>query len=267
MGRIVIGLYGQVVPKTVGEMGKGVSGKILHYKGTPFHRIISGFVIQGGDIVRRDGRGSESIYGGTFLDENFKIKHSHAGFRVLAMVNTGPNSNGSQFFITTVKASWLDGEHVVFGKVMQGMDTVYAIEGGAGTYNGKPRKKVIIIDSDEDTGKQMIAQADAASALVIEWQIEGRLGGISGNAAAGFQPGTAQCHQYSNAGPPLSYSMAKGGSTSTKGRRQGGRRPSSTMFLDFGHQQFTNMTLSLWLEISIVDNITIKSSMGHDPVV
>ncbi|XXG57330.1 hypothetical protein AAC387_Pa03g4509 [Persea americana] len=154
-GRIVIGLYGQVLPKTVenfralctGEMGKGVSGQSLHYKGTPFHRIISGFMIQGGDTVYGDGRGSDSIYGGTFHDENLKIKHSHAG--VVSMVNSGPNSNGSQFFITTVKASWLDGEHVVFGKVIQGMDTVYAIEGGAGTYNGKPRKKVLIVESGE----------------------------------------------------------------------------------------------------------------------
>ncbi|KAL2346047.1 hypothetical protein Fmac_000047 [Flemingia macrophylla] len=155
LGRIVIGLYGQVVPKTVenfralcsGEKGKSDSGVKLHYKGIPFHRIISGFVIQGGDIVHRDGRGYESVYGGTFPDENFKIKHSHAG--VVSMVNSGPDSNGSQFFITTVKASWLDGEHVVFGKVVQGMDTVFAIEGGAGTYNGKPRKKVVIADSGE----------------------------------------------------------------------------------------------------------------------
>ncbi|XP_068648076.1 peptidyl-prolyl cis-trans isomerase CYP21-1-like [Aristolochia californica] len=154
-GKIVIGLYGNVVPKTVenfralctGEMGKSLNGKNLHYKGTPFHRIIAGFVIQGGDIIFGDGRGNESIYGGTFPDENFKIKHSHAG--LVSMVNTGPDSNGSQFFITTVKASWLDGEHVAFGKVVQGMDTVYAIEGGAGTYNGKPRKKVKIVDSGE----------------------------------------------------------------------------------------------------------------------
>lgn len=154
-GRIVIGLYGQVVPKTVenfralctGKKGKGKSGKPLYYKGTPFHRIISGFMIQGGDILHGDGRGSESIYGGIFPDENFKIKHSHPG--VVSMVNKGPDSNGSQFFITTVKASWLDGEHVVFGKVIQGMDTVYAIEGGAGTYSGKPRKKVTIADSGE----------------------------------------------------------------------------------------------------------------------
>ncbi|XP_010646983.1 peptidyl-prolyl cis-trans isomerase CYP21-1 isoform X2 [Vitis vinifera] len=130
-----------------GEKGKGASGKKLHYKGTPFHRIISGFMIQGGDTVHGDGRGSESIYGGTFRDENFRIKHSHAG--VVSMVNSGPDSNGSQFFITTVKASWLDGEHVVLGKVIQGMDIVYTIEGGAGTYNGKPRKKVVISDSGE----------------------------------------------------------------------------------------------------------------------
>ncbi|XP_056847712.1 peptidyl-prolyl cis-trans isomerase CYP21-1 isoform X2 [Raphanus sativus] len=155
LGRIVIGLYGTLVPKTVenfralctGEKGKASSGKPLHYKGTQFHRIVSGFVVQGGDIIHGDGKGSESIYGGTFLDENFKAKHSHAG--VVAMGNTGPDSNGSQFFITTVKASWLEGEHVVFGKVIQGMDYVFAIEGGAGTYSGKPRKKVVIADSGE----------------------------------------------------------------------------------------------------------------------
>ncbi|XP_010246851.1 PREDICTED: peptidyl-prolyl cis-trans isomerase CYP21-1-like isoform X2 [Nelumbo nucifera] len=154
-GRIVIGLYGQVVPKAVenfralctGEKGKGANGKDLHYKGTPFHRIIPGFMIQGGDTVYGDGRGSESIYGGMFPDENFRIKHTHPG--VVSMANSGPDSNGSQFFITTVKATWLDGEHVVFGKVIQGMDTVYAIEGGAGTYSGKPRKNVVITGSGE----------------------------------------------------------------------------------------------------------------------
>ncbi|KAI3818943.1 hypothetical protein L1987_12765 [Smallanthus sonchifolius] len=155
IGRIVIGLYGEVVPKTVenfralctGELGKCASGKPLHYKGTPFHRIIVGFMIQGGDIVYRDGRGNESIYSGTFRDENFKIKQSHAG--MVAMVNSGPDSNGSQFFISTVKAYWLDGEHVVFGEVIEGMDNVWVIEGMAGTYSGKPRKKVVITDSGE----------------------------------------------------------------------------------------------------------------------
>ncbi|EPS64813.1 peptidyl-prolyl cis-trans isomerase, partial [Genlisea aurea] len=156
IGRISIGLYGEVVPKTVenfralctGEMKKAPNGKRLQYKGTPFHRIIPGFMIQGGDIVSGDGQGNQSIYGGTFKDENFKLKHSHAG-GVVSMVNSGPDSNGSQFFITTVKTYWLDGEHVVFGRVIDGMDTVYAIEGGAGTYSGKPRKKVMIVDSGE----------------------------------------------------------------------------------------------------------------------
>lgn len=155
IGRIVIGLFGEVVPKTVenfralctGELGKCSTGRPLHYKGTPFHRIIVGFMIQGGDVVYGDGRGNESIYGGTFRDENFKIKQAHAGF--VAMVNSGPDSNGSQFFITTVKCYWLDGEHVVFGKVIEGMDNVWAIEGMAGTYSGKPRKKVVIADSGE----------------------------------------------------------------------------------------------------------------------
>jgi cyclophilin family peptidyl-prolyl cis-trans isomerase len=155
LGRIVLGLYGGVVPKTAdnfralctGEKGNGTRGKPLHYKGTPFHRIIPGFMIQGGDILRGDGKGSESIYGGKFPDENFIIKHSHAG--VVSMANDGPDSNGSQFFITTIKTSWLDGEHVAFGRVVQGMDTVFAIEGGAGTYNGKPRRKVVIVDSGE----------------------------------------------------------------------------------------------------------------------
>eukprot|EP00877_Chromochloris_zofingiensis_P005757 jgi/Chrzof1/15182/Cz09g30180.t1 len=153
-GRIVIGLFGDVVPKTVenfralctGEKGTGNSGKPLHYKGSVFHRIIPQFMIQGGDFTRGDGTGGESIYGEKFKDENFKLKHKGAGY--LSMANAGPDTNGSQFFITTVKTQWLDGRHVVFGKVIEGMDVVYKVE-AIGSGGGTPSKKVVIADSGE----------------------------------------------------------------------------------------------------------------------
>ena len=154
VGRIIFGLYGEIAPRTVEnfralstcETGMGNSGHLRCYRGSRFHRIITQFMIQGGDFVSGDGRSGESIYGVRFRDESFALKHDKPF--VLSMANTGPNTNGSQFFITVVPTPWLNGKHVVFGSVISGSNVVKAIE-DAGSRSGTPKKEVLIADCGE----------------------------------------------------------------------------------------------------------------------
>jgi peptidylprolyl isomerase len=148
-GRVLMELFADSVPKTAenfralctGEKGIGKMGKPLHYKGSKFHRIIPQFMCQGGDFTAGNGTGGESIYGSKFPDENFSHKHTKPG--ILSMANAGPNTNGSQFFLTTVQTPWLDGRHVVFGRVVEGMEVVRDLE-KQGSQNGTTRSPVII---------------------------------------------------------------------------------------------------------------------------
>ncbi|XP_052837878.1 peptidyl-prolyl cis-trans isomerase, rhodopsin-specific isozyme [Drosophila gunungcola] len=151
VGRITFGLFGKLAPKTVANFRhiclRGING--TSYVGSRFHRVVDRFLVQGGDILNGDGTGSTSIYGEYFPDEDkaLEVEHNRPGY--LGMANRGPDSNGCQFYVTTVAAKWLDGKHTVFGKVLEGMETIYAIEDVKTDTDDFPVEPVVISNCGE----------------------------------------------------------------------------------------------------------------------